>query len=98
MAQFATVLGPLYAVAVAWVIFSTCVTLFVLSDWQRAKRTRAQSFTNERIADDNRRRLLLAAKSLDEIENAREHVSRYAQSIGFCPDCRKQPSAYAAKS
>lgn len=91
MLRFATLLGVLYAFAVAWVIFSTVVTLFVLYDAHNMRENRRSIARNNALAKMNWDRLQLATLALDEIEAARERVRAYAESIGVCPNCRKQP-------
>lgn len=95
MLRFATLLGVLYAFAVAWVIFSTVVTLFVLYDARNMRESRRDTWRsikrNDAFAKLNWARLQNATLALDEIEAARERVRAYAESIGVCPNCRKQP-------
>jgi len=99
--RFATLLGVLYAFAVAWVIFSTVVTLFVLYDARNMRESRREIWVflrrNDALAKSNWARLQSAALAMDEIEAARERVRAYAESIGVCPNCRKQPGDNAAQ-
>ena len=97
MLQYATLFGVLYAFAVAWVIFSTVVTLFVLCDAHNVRENRRSIARNKALAMSNWNRLQLATLALDEIEAARERVRAYAESVGICPNCRKQPGDNATQ-